>query len=55
VEEDLVRDDDERVAGLLVERVQSRVAPDGARLLVENLLEVGRDDVRLELDSAGTS
>ena len=52
VEEDLVREDDERVPRLLVERVEPRVAPDGARLLVEDLLEVGGDGVRLEPHAA---
>ena len=52
VEEDLVREDDERIARLLVERVEPGVAADGACLLVEDLLEVGRDRAGLEPDPA---
>ena len=52
MEEDLVREDDERVPRLLVERVEPRVAPDGARLLVEDLLEIGGDGVGLEPHAA---
>ncbi len=52
MEEDLVREDDERIPRLLVERVEPRVSPGGARLLAEDLLEIGGDGVGLEPDAA---
>jgi hypothetical protein len=42
VDQDLVREDDERVARLVVERLQARVAPHRGGLLPEDLVEVGR-------------
>ncbi len=52
VEEDLVREDDERVARLLVQGVEARVSAGGARLLVEDLLEIRGDGGGLEPHAA---